>query len=115
VDGGVLVYLSFGGARPGFYIAGGTSEAAPEFAGIVAIAHQAAGHDLGLIDPALYHLHQMASPALRDITRGNNTVRFRQNKRVRTVIGFKAKPGFDLASGLGTVDGLRLVQALSGT
>ena len=115
VNGGVLVYLSFGGLRPGFYIAGGTSEAAPEFAGLVAIADQAAGHDLGFIDPSLYQLHQMGSNAFIDVASGNNTVRFRQNKRVRTVAGYKARPGFDLASGLGTVDGLALVQALSGT
>jgi subtilase family serine protease len=35
----------------GFYLIGGTSEATPEFAGIVAIADQVAGHGLGLINP----------------------------------------------------------------
>jgi subtilase family serine protease len=114
VAGGVLVYLSFAGLGSGYYVVGGTSEASPEFAGIVAIADQAAGHDLGFLDPALYQLHQMRSPALIDITKGNNLVRFRQNGTIHTVKGFTAKTGFDMASGLGTVDGRLLVQALAG-
>ena len=52
VDGGVLVYLSFPGLDPGYYIVGGTSEASPLFSGVVAIADQIAGHRLGLDQPA---------------------------------------------------------------
>ena len=53
VDGSALVYLdaSAGQGPAGYYLVGGTSEASPEFAGIVAIADQVAGHGLGLINP----------------------------------------------------------------
>ena len=116
VNGGVLVFASFAGPlNTGYYIVGGTSEASPELAGIVAIADQAAGHSLGFINPVLYQLHQMHSASLIDITRGNNTVRFKQDGTMHTVIGFRAKTGFDLASGLGTVNGLLLVRGLSNT
>jgi subtilase family serine protease len=38
VDGGVLVFIGVPGLPPGYYVVGGTSEATPEFAGVVAIA-----------------------------------------------------------------------------
>ncbi len=114
VNGGALVYMSFGGLPgPGFYIVGGTSEASPQFAGIVAIADQAAGHDLGLLNPALYSIGSGGS-GIPDITVGNNTVTFSQNNHTHTVDGFNAGPGYDMASGLGTVDAARLVAALAG-
>ena len=50
------MYLSFGGVSTGWHIIGGTSEASPIFAGIVALADQVAGHRLGLINPGLYLL-----------------------------------------------------------
>ena len=114
VNGAALVYMSFAGLPgPGFYLVGGTSEAAPQFAGIVAIADQAAGHDLGLLNPQLYAMGSGAS-GLPDITTGNNTVTFNQNNHNYTVPGFNAVSGYDMASGLGTVDGARLVAALAG-
>jgi subtilase family serine protease len=114
VDGGALVYMSFGGLPgAGFYVIGGTSEATPEMAGIVAIADQAAGHDLGLINPALYTLGS-GSPGITDITRGNNTVTFTNSLgQTITVTGYNAVPGYDLASGLGTPDGEQLVEELA--
>jgi subtilase family serine protease len=115
VDGGVLVYFSFGGLPAGFYIIGGTSEATPVFSGIVAIADQAAGHRLGLLNPALYTLAEAHAPGIVDITTGNNTVTFAQDGQTYTVPGYLAGPGYDLASGLGTVDGADLVAELAGT
>src|SRR5262249_51248960 len=57
VDGGGLVYISaFGPGTEGFYIVGGTSEATPIFAGIVALAHTLAHRPLGQINGALYAL-----------------------------------------------------------
>jgi subtilase family serine protease len=52
VDGSAPVFLDSEAAQgpAGFYLIGGTSEATPEFAGIVAIADQVAGHGLGLIN-----------------------------------------------------------------
>jgi len=114
VDGGVLVFLSFGGIPSGYYIVGGTSEASPEFSGIVAIADQAAGHMLGLLNPALYRLQREGAPGIVDVRRGNNTVQFTDSSGTHTVRGFGAGPGFDLASGLGTVDAWNLVMELSG-
>ena len=114
VNGGALVYMSFGGlSGPGFYIIGGTSEASPEFAGIVAIADQCAGHDLGLLNPKLYAIGS-GGPGIPDITIGNNTVTFSQNGHSDTVPGFNAVAGYDMASGLGTVDAAQLVAALTG-
>jgi hypothetical protein len=40
----------------GWYVVGGTSASSPQWAGLVAIADQIAGHGLGLINPALYSL-----------------------------------------------------------
>lgn len=40
----------------GWYVVGGTSRSAPQWAGLVAIADQIAGHGLGQINPALYAL-----------------------------------------------------------
>jgi subtilase family serine protease len=113
VDGGVLVFLSFDGIPTGYYIVGGTSEASPEFAGIVAIADQAAGRMLGLLNPALYGLQRGGAPGIVDIRRGNNNVQFTDSAGTHNVRGFRAGPGFDLASGLGTVDAAKLVWELA--
>jgi subtilase family serine protease len=113
VDGAALVYLGFAGVDgPGFYLIGGTSEASPLFSGVVAIADQAAGHDLGWLNPALYLLGELRAPGLVDITAGTNTVTFPQDGETITVQGHNAVPGYDLASGLGTVDGAKLVSEL---
>jgi subtilase family serine protease len=112
VDGGVLVYQSIPGTPKGFYIVGGTSEASPLFAGIVAIADQKAGHPLGFLDPLLYSL--AAGKGVVDVTAGDNHVAYVDKKGRRVVVpGYTAVAGYDLASGLGTVDGSLLVNALA--
>jgi subtilase family serine protease len=103
-DGGAIVYESFPGIEPGFYIIGGTSEATPLFAGIVAVVDQVAGKHLGFLDPDLYQLGAAQAPGIVDVTIGSNTVTFQQGGRTVTVPGYEAVPGYDLASGLGTVD-----------
>ena len=116
VNGGAWVYMSFAGietpgvSNPGWYIFGGTSEATPIFSGIVALADQVAGHPLGLINPALYALGQAArrgdpNTGLVDITTGNNSF--------AGVTGYDAGPGYDLASGWGTIDAATFVPALA--
>jgi subtilase family serine protease len=112
-SGLVDTYQSFGGQTPGWYGDCGTSEATPMFAGIVALADQQAGHPLGLINPALYALSAEHAPGLVDVTRGTNTVSFAQNDLFYTVAGFTAAPGYDLASGVGTVDASRFVPELA--
>jgi subtilase family serine protease len=107
VDGAAIIYFS-----GSYTIVGGTSWASPTFAGIVAIADEVAGHDLGDLNPALYALGS-GSPGLPDITAGNNTVSFTQGGKLYTVNGHTAVKGYDLASGLGTVNGAKLVAALA--
>jgi subtilase family serine protease len=115
VNGGCWVYMSFAGIEtpgvsdPGWYIFGGTSEATPIFSGIVALADQVAGHRLGLINPALYALGAASrhgvNTGLVDITSGNNSF--------AGVTGFNAGPGYDLASGWGTINAARFVPTLA--
>jgi subtilase family serine protease len=114
VSGGAWVYQSFEPGGAGWEILGGTSEATPLFAGIVALASQQAGHPLGNIDSALYTLGQQSrikadalQTGILDVTTGDNTF--------GDVTGFKAAPGYDLTSGWGTVDAARFVPALART
>ena len=102
-NGAVDMYQSFKGQTAGWYPTCGTSEATPLFAGVVALADQIAGHPLGLINPALYRMSAAHRWGLVDVVKGNNTVSFIQNGE-HTVTGFAARPGYDLASGVGTVN-----------
>jgi subtilase family serine protease len=111
--GAVNVFQSFGGQPAGWYALCGTSEATPLFAGIVALADQVAGHPLGLINPALYKLASEHAPGLVRVLSGNNTVSFRQHGRSYTVRGFAARPGYNLAAGLGTVNAQFFVTELA--
>src|SRR5580700_2756442 len=112
-SGLVNTYDSFGGEPTGWYVDCGTSEASPLFAGIVALADQEAGHSLGLINPALYAMSAQHAPGLVDVTQGNNTVSFTRNHKLVTVQGVTAGPGYDLASGLGTVNAALFVPELA--
>ncbi len=108
VDGGAWVYFSYDPARIGWHIIGGTSEAAPLFSGIVALADQAAGHRLGDIDEALYRLgagKHAARNGIVDVTSGDNSF--------GGVTGYQAAPGYDLASGVGTFDAPKFISALA--
>lgn len=111
--GGALIYTSFAGLPAGYRTIGGTSEAAPLLAGIVAVANQANGADLGFLNPKLYRIGS-GTPVLPDITKGNTTVVFSGSSKPITVTGYRAIPGYDLATGLGTVDATKLVKALTG-
>jgi subtilase family serine protease len=112
-NGAVDTYDSFAGQPAGWYPTCGTSEATPEFAGVVALADQVAGHALGLINPMLYQLAAARARGIVDVTSGNNTVSFTQGGAVRTVPGFSARRGYDLASGLGTIDARYFVPELA--
>jgi subtilase family serine protease len=126
VDGGAIIYGSFrlgflGGAPADWFVVGGTSESSPLFAGIVAIANQAAGHRLGFLNPKLYALAGQSNSGIVDITIGNNTFTFcstscgTPDEVDVTVQGYQAVRGYDMASGLGTVDATRFVGALAGS
>jgi subtilase family serine protease len=118
-------------------VAGGTSFAAPIFAGMVAIINQSKGitKGSGLINPTLYTLASNSSTyasAFHDITTGNNgcvsgtayAVAFNANGSVSaygpscpTASGsqYAASTGYDLATGLGSVDLNNLLSAWPGT
>jgi subtilase family serine protease len=106
VDGAAILYFSFLPSAVGFHLVGGTSEAAPMFAGIVALSDQQAGHRIGDIESPLYALGQDGGRAgIVDITSGNNSF--------AGVSGFPARSGYDLSSGLGTIDAVKFVPALA--
>ncbi|HEY6927566.1 MAG TPA: S53 family peptidase, partial [Steroidobacteraceae bacterium] len=96
VDGSALVYTSFLPGGAGYYLIGGTSEATPELAGIVAMATQLAGHRLGLLGNKLYGLSRRN---LVDVTQGDNSFGPFKNSdgNTYTVVGYPALPGYDLA------------------
>jgi subtilase family serine protease len=118
---GALVYLTLPpdgnsglicGTAPcstGWYDIGGTSLAAPQWAGLVAIAAQIAGHGLGLINPLLYDL--ASDPAIYaddffDVTVGDN--------HVNGDWGFySASSGWDPTTGLGTPNAANLLPDLA--
>ncbi len=112
-NGSVDTYGTYRGAPAGWSPTCGTSEATPLFAGIVALADQVAGHPLGLINPALYRLAAEGAPGIVDVRSGNNTVSFSQGGHEHTVRGFTATQGYDLASGVGTVNAAYFVRELA--
>jgi subtilase family serine protease len=86
---------------------GGTSFAAPMWAGYLALANQqlllnGASTTLGFIDPTLYTIGLSSSydTDFHDITSGSN--------------GYQATVGYDLATGWGTPNGDNLINALAG-
>jgi subtilase family serine protease len=113
VDGAVDVFYSFDDfgqtptvTGPEWQLVGGTSEASPLFSGIVALADQAAGYRLGWLNPTLYaRAGAGILGGLVDVTSGNNSF--------AGVTGFNALPGYDMASGLGTVDAAAFVSNLA--
>ena len=115
-DGAVSVYSSYQPGPAGWSLTCGTSEATPEFAAIVALADQVAGHRLGLINPTLYSLLAKHAPGLVDVTSGNNTVSFYQGTSTKPdkVTGFPARKGYDLVTGVGTVNAASFVYELAG-
>ncbi len=100
-------------------IVGGTSVSTPEFAAMTALVAEyqmSKGYQtnaaLGQINPVLYAL-QPVSGVFHDITAGNNMVLPCEEEVGCTLpaIGYNAGPGYDLASGLGSVDVNNLASA----
>ncbi len=109
---GVAVVFSDGGQHM-VQSHGGTSASAPIWAALIALADQYAGHHLGFVNPAIYQIAR--SPryhqAFRDITTGNNTVRFPP----ATVTGYQAAPGWDPVTGWGSPNAEALIPLLART
>jgi subtilase family serine protease len=101
-------------------VVGGTSVAAPAFAGIVAILNQATqSAGSSNINPTLYTLAVSKPTAFHDITTGNNIVPCTSGSpncpaTAPLQIGFSAGTGYDLATGLGSVDANVLVTSWPG-
>jgi trimeric autotransporter adhesin len=109
--------FSFGGV-------GGTSAAAPAFAGMLAMVQQKTGDRLGQAVGELYTLYRsFGSRIFNDITLGNNappcyapTADLPSPNCVKNKAGnyfesaYNAGPGYDRASGLGSVNATNLVE-----
>jgi subtilase family serine protease len=89
--------------------ASGTSVATAEWAGVAALAVEAAGRRLGTFNISLYHAGKSNDAATRfhDITSGNNSSTAFQ--------GASAGPGWDPVTGLGTPDVANLVAWIAAT
>jgi subtilase family serine protease len=110
LKGGAWVYSSYDPKRVGWDVYVGTSEASPLFAGIVALADQVAGHRLGDIHQALYSLYAQSS---RNPSTGIVDVKDGTNNSYAGVTGYTAVKGYDMATGVGTIDAARFVPALA--
>jgi Subtilase family len=84
----------------------GTSQASPTFAGILALATQLRGANLGTVNPALAAIGpQGAAAGIIDVPAGYTDSAY-------GVTGFATGPGYDLASGWGTIYAPDFVPAL---
>ena len=101
---------------------GGTSVAAPVFAGIATLLNQylvsggiQAAPGLGNMNVRLYSLAQTAPSAFHDITTGDNIATANCGSKSTTCsakpVGFSAGKGYDQATGLGSVDVDKLITA----
>jgi hypothetical protein len=104
------VYVKYGNGTNGSF--GGTSCAAPLWAGFMALVNQqavagGATNGIGFINPAVYEIanESIYNSAFNDITTGSNTWPSSPNS-------FYATPGYDLCTGLGTPAGTNLINAL---
>jgi subtilase family serine protease len=106
VEHGVLTYLAIPGIPNGFYLFGGTSAGAPQWAAITAIADQRAGTSLGFLNAALYHIakaHNANEASFHDVTVGtNSSLQFDVNLNPVDITGFNADIGWDAATGAGS-------------
>ena len=99
------------------YTMGGTSAAAAVFAGMVALLNESQASASGNINAALYAIAAGSSGAIafHDILTGNNTVPCASDSDGCTSsppqLGWNAGAGYDLATGLGSVDEYQLLQA----
>ena len=79
-------------------VIGGTSAVAPLWAGLIAVANQQLGTQVGFIQPTIYAAK--ATSAFNDITQGNNGA-------------FSAGPGWDACTGLGSPVASKLIPLLA--
>lgn len=85
---------------------GGTSAAAPLWAGLIALINQSLGARAGFVN-TLFYSRARAAGAFHDITQGDNKVG-------PSGVGYAATTGWDACTGLGTPDGQKILAALKG-
>ncbi len=106
------------GGDPAVYAVGGTSAAAPAFAGVVALASQAAGARLGNVNPLLYALRGSQPGVFHDIATGDNAIGCAPATDpgcpAGAFYGYAASAGYDCATGLGSLDAAAFVGAIVG-
>ncbi len=99
---------------------GGTSASTPAFAGMMALVVQKTGQRQGQAAPILYGLFKSSPSVFHDVTVGNNSVGCTQTgSTVATCVanstgfffesGYNTFTGYDLATGLGSVDATLMV------
>ncbi|HEY0796880.1 MAG TPA: protease pro-enzyme activation domain-containing protein [Acidisarcina sp.] len=93
-----------------YYISGvgGTSTAAPAFAGVLALVSQKVGGRLGQANQVIYPLAKKTPSVFHDVTTGNISVVCTSGSpncgSNGFLNGYNAASGYDLATGLGSVD-----------
>ena len=101
----ILAYISFlGPDAEGYYFIGGTSEGAPQWAGLVADLNQLIGRPIGFLNPYLYALGPTGL-GFHDITVGDNSF--------AGVPGYPAGHGWDASTGWGTPNVAQLFKAIA--
>jgi subtilase family serine protease len=110
-QGVIVVWSSSGQGEDLAFVFGGTSSGTPQWAGLVALADQLAGHRIGAINDKLYAVARSRAygATFHDITTGDNTFH-----GPVTVPGFAARTGWDAASGLGSPKAPAVVRVLTG-
>ncbi len=116
---GVLVYITLPpdgtsglicgstACSTGWYVVGGTSASSPQWAGLIAIADQMAGRDLGFINPGLYSIALNSTKYAADffdVTTNCN--------QLTSIPGYCASTGWDAVTGLGTPNAAKLIPDL---
>ncbi|HEY3868492.1 MAG TPA: S53 family peptidase [Actinocrinis sp.] len=94
-----------------FRAATGTSASTPLWAGVIALADQAAGRHLGFVNPALYSIARGPAyhQAFHDVVTGDNSV----ISATGVFEGYTAGPGWDPVTGWGSPDAQYLVPLLA--
>lgn len=104
------VYVLYGGGQAGLF--GGTSCAAPLWAGFSALINQQAAASshapVGFLNPAFYSIATNSAKyasAFHDVTVGDNT-------RTQSPTQFFAGVNYDLCTGLGSPNGINMINAI---
>ena len=129
-NGAVNVYSSFANGPAGWSLTCGTSEATPEFAAIVALADQVAGHRSACSTPTLYALLASTRPAWSTSPRATTPSPSTRARPARapprppaTARASGHAPhrhrlpggkGYNLVTGVGTVNASKFVYELAG-